>query len=437
MSVITDIANAIGNLFGKTKSEAGPTTTTPAGLATPGSGPFGLAHFFQAETQRRELVQACRLMYKTDPRVQRMHRALARDLVRGGFLVKTDNEAARLQVEALQKRLGLNQKCEDYARLTARDGDSFLEIGVNGQMQIVEITRKPTLRMHRASNESDQFGQPRQAFWMAPTSMPFGYMTPEPPADALWFAEWQIIHARWNHDEESRYGSPMMESAAGAFKRVSDGELNMAIRRKTRAGKRYLHVVEGGEADLEAYRETNKAALENPFAAVMDLYSNKKGTVSDVSGDDKIGEIDDILHHIQTMGAASEVPLELVAYGNDLNRDVLGEKKAEYEESLLQGREWLSEQLIKPLIERQWLLAGIFPGSVDYSIIWRPRVQLTPTLIRDLADALLKLKLLQVSDADINAILAYFIPGMKIGALGSGSMSDTEQIAGMLKGLSI
>jgi hypothetical protein len=431
------LKSIINGIFGKAK-QAEQTTTTLVGLATPdSSGPFGLAHYFQAETQRREIVRACRMMYKTDPRVEKMHRTLARDMVRGGFLVKTDNAEAAKQAADLQKRLGLNQKCEDYTRLTSRDGDSFLELGVNAQMQIAELTRKPTLRMHRASDEADHFPRPEQAFWMTPDGRPDYMTTPEAPDDAIWFAEWQVIHARWNHDEESRYGAPMMSSATAAFKRVSDGELNMAIRRKTRAGKRYLHVVEGGEADLLAYQEKNKAALNNPFAAVMDLYSNKKGTVSDVSGDDKIGEIDDIMHHIQTMGAASEVPLELIAYGNDLNRDVLGEKKDEYEESLLQGREWLSDQVVKPLVERQWLLAGIYPASVNYSIIWRPRVQLTPTLIRDLADALLKLKLLQVSDMDINAILAYFIPGMEMGAGTGANMSDTEKIAGMLKGLSI
>ena len=65
----------------------------------------------QADTERAAVIKTCRKMYKTDPRVKKMHRMMARDLVRGGFVVKTENAEARQVALDLQARMGLNQIC--------------------------------------------------------------------------------------------------------------------------------------------------------------------------------------------------------------------------------------------------------------------------------------------------------------------------------------
>ncbi len=392
----------------------------------------------QNDRERVAIIKTCRAMYKGDPRVEKMHRVMARDLVRGGFIVKTNHSQAKQSALDLQLRLGLNQVCEDYTRLSARDGDTFSEISIDTNLLIQKLSRKPILRMHRNSDNADQFATPERAFWMD-NSPNYGFSV-EPPADATWFAEWQMLHLRWNHDEENRYGTPMMSAATGAFKRVQEGELDVAVRRKTRSGVRYHHVVEGSAADVEAYKEINKAALNNPMAATADFFSNCKGGIEIIQGEGTaLGAIEDIEHHIETMATASDVPLGLIGYGSGLNRDILGDQKEQYTETLEQGREWLSAQFLKPLFERQWLLQGILPESVTYEIVWRPRVTLTPVLIRDLADALLKLKLLQVSDTDISAILTYFLPGVELDAatIAAAGSGDSERLAGMLKGLSI
>lgn len=426
-----DLRRIISNMF--RRQEKPETTTTPE--ARDMSGVTGLEHL-RAEHGRVETVRTCRQMYSHDPRVQKMHRVLARDMVRGGFVVKCDNPEALEIVTALQTRLGLNQKCEDFTRLTARDGDSFIELGVDAEMNISELTRKPTLKMRRASDGTDRFPDPAKAFWMDASD--FGQL--EPDAKAVWFAEWQILHLRWNHDEENRYGTPMMSSATGAFKRVSEGELDVSIRRKTRSGVRYHHYVEGGQADLEAYQKINAAAIKNPLAAVTDYFSNKKGGIEVIEGEGTaLNAIEDIKHHIETMAMAADVPLGLMGYGQNLNRDILADQKEQYIENLEQGREWLTDQFLKPLFERQWLLKGIYPPGLTYSIVWRPRVTLTPVLIRDLADALLKLKLLQVRDEDISAIMSYFLPGVELSpeTLANAQGGDSERFAAMLKGLSI
>jgi len=386
-----------------------------------------MTRLFRGETERRRIVEACRRMYRTDPRVKREHRSLARDIVRGGFVLQTADEAALNAATTMIRRTGLDDRLDDYVRLAARDGDLFLQLIVNERMEITEISRKPTLQTHRASNNADEFDQPERAFWMGANEF-----AQEPPRDAAWFADWEMIHARWEHDEGERYGSPMFAAATGAFRRVEEGETDIAVRRKIGSGRIVAHVVEGAsEGDLALYKKENKPALDSPFAAVSHYFFNKKGTLEVTPGDASLPEIGDVEHHIATMFTAGETPMELIAYGGNLNRDVLAEKKAEYDETLEELRRWVNEQIIRPLLERQWLLAGILPASVKYSIQWRSQQLLKPEDIKAIADAGMRLRILGLPEEVTMALVARFLPGVDLADL-KGAGKDTAQSAAQM-----
>lgn len=424
------LIDRIRTLLRRSQPAAEPTTS----LETQPQRATDLIERFQAERGRVDIVKKCREMYANDPRAKKMLRTLARDIVKGGFIVKTKDAEALKVADELKARLNLDQRLDDYARLTARDGDSFLEVGINERLEIVKITRKPTLEMHRASDRYDLFPDPERAYWYS--DMPFWG---EPPRDAVWFAQWQIIHARWEHDEGNRYGTPMMASGVSHYKKVTEGELDIAIRRKTRAGMKYVHKFPGDVSPqtIDEYREKNQDALDNPFAAVADFFGNVD--IQAVQGDATLSEIADVEHHIATWFTAGETPMELIAYGENLNRDVLGEKKAEYAESLEQLREWATAEIVKPLLELQWLLQGIYPDNVDYSIEWRVRKEPSAADIRDVADAAMKLWVLGVSREVIASVIAKFLPEVDPDELlGDGeNPADTSRldaIAGALGG---
>jgi len=370
---------------------------------------------FGAEAERARLVRFCREMYAGDPRVKGILKAVARDVVRGGFQVNCKGNArAEAVANALVKRLGLASKLDDWVRLTLRDGDTFLEVGVSAGGEIVDVSRKPTLQMHRQSDAADRFADPLKAYWWAGEA----WVGQQPPGDALWFAEWQIVHARWDHDEGSRYGEPLFASAVKAFKRMSEGETDIAVRRKTRSGMRYLHSLEdAGEAEIEAYKERNKNALESPFAAVIDFFANQRVTISAIQGDAHLAEIDDVLHHIRTFWVASPLPMSLLGYGQDLNRDVLEEQQEQYERALEQIAEWVEEELVRPLLERQWLLAGILPDGLDYELVWKNKRPVTAGDLRDAADAALRLKSLGLPGDVVVSVLGRFLPGIDLSAV--------------------
>lgn len=366
-----------------------------------------------AGSDRASVVGDARRMYDEDPRIEAMIRGIAADATKGDYEVAADgllaDEAMQI-ADDLKKQLGLVNRLDDWLRLSLRDGESFLESSVSGSGDIVKVTRKPTLKMYRNSNKADGFDDPERAFFYS--DEPY-YL--DIPGDAIFFARWQMTHARWNHDEGSRYGRPLFRSARRAYKRADDGEENVWIRRKTRSGKRYQHRVEGGEEKVNNYMRVNQDALDNPFAAVQDFFGDVD--IKEIGGDDTIGDISDIEHHIETVAIASPLPLALIGYGRNLNRDILVQKLEQYERALEGVSRWVSDQLLMPILEVQWLLKGIWPGNLDYQINWASKKTINAETLLKVAQAGVALRALGWPDEFIIRILSPLVPGLDSEAL--------------------
>jgi len=372
---------------------------------------------FTAQRDRRSRVTDSRDMVTEDPRPKQALATLARDATKGSFTLQISGpraDQAQAAADALFARVKLPTRIDDWARLTFRDGDTFLELGVAANGEVVEITRKPTLEMFRWSDDFDRFYDPAAAFYW--TDRPT--FNDVPPGDATFFPEWQIIHARWDRDEGSRYGTPMFASARKAYKRMSQGELDIAIRRKTRSGLRYLHVLEGASAaEIEAYKAANRPALDDQFGALADFFSNRPGGLQVIQGDARLSEIDDVKHHVQTFAVASPVPLELIGYGTDLNRDILEQKQDQYEDAIESVRGWLEAEFILPLLERQWLMLGIWPDALSVEFQWKQKKRPTPAGLKDMAAFATAMKAAKLlTDSTLLHILATALPDFDVDA---------------------
>lgn len=390
----------------------------PATLVQPPARPTQVS-LFAVDPARKVEINECRLMYRADPRARQIIKTLATDACKGGFELRIEGgqaQAAMAEALALVDRLGLFNRLDDWTRLSLRDGDSFLECGATAQGEIVHVSRKPTLEMHRWSDEFDEFYDPARAFFWYDQGIPVDWRNP--PATATWFAEWQMVHARWDRDEGNRYGFPLLASARTPYKRMTQGELDIAIRRKTRAGVRYWHVLEdGGEGQLQAYMVRNREALHDQFAAVSDFFSAGKTQISQFQGDAQLGQIDDILHHVDTFAVASPVPMELIGYGRNINRDVLEQKKQQYEETLAGVRQWIEAELLRPLLERQWLLRGIWPAGLDWDVEWKSKKMPSARDLADLARAVVTLSAANVvSQETLLRMLASVVPDFDVQA---------------------
>lgn len=393
------LVDQLTRLFRRQEVDPGPTTSDELEPRPAAYSPIGQR--FQAESGRRALVKLAREMYAEDPRVDAAVVATARDATKGGFQVSVEGpNASRAQevADTLFKRLKLERAVDDWFRLTLRDGDGFLELSVNGVREIVQITRKPTLDMHRHTDKADRWIDPERAFWMDQELYSFAG---EPGPNAIWFPAWAIVHARWRYDGDTRYGKPLFSPASSAYKRVREGESDVAVRRKTRAPMRYVHeLIDADESTIRKYIERNKSALEGE-SAIADFFTNVKGGISSIQGDARLAEIADVEHHIETLGMASPVPLALLGYGKNLNRDILEQKLEQYERALESISDWVVDQLVEPLLTRQWLLQGIWPQGIDYEIRRGYMKPLVPADVVAVADALMKLKSTQLFQPDM------------------------------------
>jgi len=360
------------------------------------AGVAGLLTPFREARDRREVIEACNEMYKGDTRPKAVIDRVADGAVRRGFTLSVapadaessatnDTQAKKAQtiLNALVERTGVEHKAHRYLRRVFRDGDLFLQAVVDSQKQVASLHRMPTQEMHRNSNDIDEFDDPAFAYWQAPHHSAYSYTLTPPMRDAegrsgvTWFADWQIIHARWDHDEGERYGRPLLSAARGPFKRYREGETDMAVRRKTRAGLKYLHQIKSDATDaIENYKKANKAALTNPLAAVVDFFSAGEASVTAIQGDARLGELADVLHHLDAFFAVSPLPMALIGYGRDINRDVLRDQYQAYLRALDEIAEWFEGQVLRPLFELELLLHGIVPDNVTITVQWAEKDEL-------------------------------------------------------------
>lgn len=396
-------------LFRRRQAEEEPRRTTSDELPGRPRSPVDLYSKFRAADDRKGLIEECRKMRREDSRASGVIATVARDAVRGGLQVQVadgpDAQRAQESADALFTRLKLNHRLDDWIRLTFDDGDSFLEHSVDEDGQIALVTRKPTLELHRASDRTDRFPDPTRAYWWGES------WTGEPPKDAIWFARWQITHARWDHDEGSRYGRPLFASARTAYKRVREGELDVAVRRKTRAGLRFVHKLIGANWEqVEEYKRQNQDVLNDPFIALADFFINFEGGIEAIQGDANLDAIGDVLHHLRTWAISSPIPLPLLGYGENVNRDVLKEQQEQYHLALMEITSWAIGDLVEPMVKLQWLLDGIWPASLKYTIAQPTTEALSAETVKAAAEAAVKLKAAGLPAEFLWPVVARLIP---------------------------
>ena len=376
------------------------------------------SRLFTAESDRAGLVKLARRMERDDSRIDAALHAIGRDLTRGGFTLTIPQQPnaarARQIAQDLIDRLNLTQIINDVVRETLRDGDGFYELAIDADGLIQDVSRKPTLEMRRLSDVLDRFADPAQAFcWNDEAFMLLGL----PPRDAVYFAAYQIVHLRWGHNAGERYGTPVFTSGRQPWIYAQEGERDIATRRKTRAGMLREHCLEGaGEAQIQAYKARNEAALRSDVA-IGDIYTNTKGGITMHQGDAHLSEIGDVEHHVTTALFNSPIPLYLLGYGENLNRDVLQEQRDQYHDTLDGIAAWLDDQFLIPLIERQWLLQGVWPASVRYEITRPSRTPITAALLAAAGDAAGKLKAAGLPKRTVFDLLAKIVPGLDVEAI--------------------
>jgi hypothetical protein len=70
---------------------------------------------------------------------------------------------------------------------------------------------------------------------------------------------------------------------------------------------------------------------------------------------------------------------------------------------------------LTPLIERAWLLQGVYPDNLSYEVVWAVKQAVTAELLTAAADAVIKLKATGIFDTEtLLNFIAQIVPGINV-----------------------
>ena len=338
-------------------------------------------------------VLEVRLMDKTDPRVKRIHRRMARDATKNGIRLQwegQENKRITKLFNEYKTRLGLNnaQKLHSDARGAVKEGALVLQWVVNDRRKVVSALRMPAETMFADCLPTGQLKNVAKAYkQLDPVG---GYQV------IAEFAFWQISMVRLdpdNFDDFSSPGRPYLDAARKTWKQLTMTEDDLVIRRRTRAPQRFSHVLEGAsEKELNQYKNENES---KKGLITTDFYQNHKGGVEALSGDAQLDQIADVVHLLDTFFSGAPAPKGLFGYSDGLNRDILEDLKKDYFEEIEGLQDTLSQAYYEGF-RLQLLLEGINPDSFKFGVQFAERKTETRNQKADLA---LKYQALNIPDS--------------------------------------
>lgn len=319
---------------------------------------------FTADPDLTASIYDIRRMDKSDARVKKIHKRMARDATKGGLrIIFTGNDSPRIQrqFKAFVARLNLNDrnKLKSDARGLVMEGNLALQWVIDDNLNVASGLRMPVETLIPQVEKNGTFSDVRRAYKQ---------IDPLDHTITTHFALWQLTVSKLdpdNYDDAGSLGRPYLDSNRPVWNKLVMTEEDLVIRRRTRAPQRFSHVLEGAEQkELTEYQ----AQIETDINSITtDFYSNKKGGVTALGGDANLDQIADVAHLLDTFFAGAPAPKGLFGYVNDLARDVLEDLKADYYEEIDELQDALAHAYEQGF-RLQLLLQGINPDTAEFKL---------------------------------------------------------------------
>ncbi len=334
---------------------------------------------FRIEWTRRSILRALYEMMREDTRLKRANHVFASTAVRRGFDIRITSEVSQKESQKAQdvindfvRRVQFNAKLTQWARVLLRDGDLFLNPFVDPATRLVtQIKSLPAISIQRNSDITGNFPDLHSAFQQ---------IDPISLQPLLELELWQVNHIRWDHEEGERYGRSQYLATLRTWKMLNMAEQDLVVRRRTRAAPKRLHNIgtkerPGAQKDIDDYMERNKLT-GSQRDIVSDYFGNGQIDVKDLNADAQLDHIKDVEHIQEVHMLGTGVPLAIMGFGQNINRDILEDQMAQFKEDveelrrLLEYGDGAAYSGIRSLFDFQLALQGIDPSILDYNIIW-------------------------------------------------------------------
>lgn len=296
---------------------------------------------------------------------------------------------AREAVEGVVRRAHLGPKTFAFARDAAKYGDNFLEVVLNDALEVERLKHLPARQIYREEGVHGELLAPAFTQRLYPGGTP-----------VVSFRPWQVVHLRWGHRGEERYGRSHLGVACGIWKRLHPLEESMRIARLERGYDKLVHYVEIPlEASLEEAqkrlddyrRRMGSRVVFNAETGCYELHRQTPGVRTDfyvpvsrgengaITGGDikllaadnaQLAHIDDVRYLHRQLLCALRVPAAFLGFEEDVNaRATLAEQHAEFARTIRRGQAILAAGY-RQVFDLQLALKGLDPRSLSYRIVW-------------------------------------------------------------------
>jgi len=379
-NILQRVVGAIGNVFMRLLPDQGnQATTTDTALVTKTSPTIWEYDIFKQEFDRRSILRDIEMIMAQDPRIKRANRVFAATAVRKGMTVTVTssvNEKLAQQAQDIVNQImhdcQINGKLASWARILLKDGDLFLNPVIDiATRRIKNIKRLPAISMQRNEGMDGNFTDLEKAFrQIDPISL----------AIIEEFPLWAVNHIRYDHEEGERYGNSQYLQLRGYWKKLNMTEEDLVVRRRTRAPQRRVHIIGSKDnpadwAQVENYRAKNQMDPRKNQVCT-DYYMNSLGDIKTLDGDSHLDEIKDIEHLQEVYMIGTGVPLHIMGFGRNVNRDIVEDQKKQFQEDTQELRDLLeygdssSYSGLRFIFDFGLSLQGLDPTLVDYNLGW-------------------------------------------------------------------
>lgn len=210
---------------------------TPGLFGAPGEVPQAYYERMKLEQKRAAQYDEYKRVYRESVIARKALNVVVKNIYivgQGELSYTIKSEDARIQklVEDCDERVEMHRFAPGCCRATLKHGDGFVEPVVDKANSVVRVKWLNPKYMYR--NE-DEFGRLQVE----------GAFTMEDEEGEVYakFLPWQVLHLRYDHEIENRYGTSFLDPGRIPERQYSIGKDSVMIRRLTRAPKRYAYTV--------------------------------------------------------------------------------------------------------------------------------------------------------------------------------------------------
>lgn len=349
-----------------------PATTTQQGSAASSPTTYYMTLWPQ-RYEKQAYIADCNNQYLSDPACFKSMNMYVEAAFEENFTIWISNK----------DRLGKEAQAiaDDYIKMWEEDLFGYgIDLLIQGELwpqgvfknnDLQYFLNLPAVGMERCTDDADQFIDPEKAYAQ------FDAVT---YSNMAYFADWQIAQCRWNHVPGQKLGIPELLPVRRLARLLELQEAAKVTQVQVRAPMRYLWVFgsKDNPASPDEVRDLmalngfvyGKRAVFDPQEVARDMFINGIGDVKAIEGDSGVGETEHLRYFLDRLCNGYPTPRALMNLGSEnINRDVLRDMRAQWMTSTKKLHKVMNKP-IKHFLELWWILRGINPELIDYSVEW-------------------------------------------------------------------